>query len=59
MKKILISGSPLKRHFGMEIVLKDGVMQHKARWWLYYLPKWFVKMLLKKAQKYKLTKKMY
>jgi len=47
MKKVLITGRPLPVKTGLERVFVDGVLQYKAKRWMYFLPKWIVKIIKK------------
>ena len=52
MKRIKVSGKPIKPIFGMNRVIKDGVLQYKAQEWLFYLPMWTRKLIAKYVWKY-------
>jgi len=44
-KKVLLVGSPLPPRAGLEVVVVDKVLQYRAKWWMYYLPKWIVRII--------------
>ncbi len=46
-KKVLATGKPLSPKLGMKRVIIDGVLRYKPRWWLYFLPKFIIRIVAK------------